>query len=139
MGAIKLFFPLSFFSPRLLSGALQVMVDRKEIKWTIYCLLWGWAQAGSGRHDRSEEQDALLLLFSACVGPMEFFLKLFYVHKNVLLKFHFCLLEKKSVTKEQGNTSIVNDNIIIIPGKTAHIFVVLSLITLNNENRFMGV
>lgn len=55
----------SFFPPGLLSGALAVMVDRKEIKWTIYCLLWGWAQAGRGRRCGPREQDAVLLLFSA--------------------------------------------------------------------------
>lgn len=33
----------------MISGALAVMVDRKEIKWTIYCVLWGWAQAEAGR------------------------------------------------------------------------------------------
>lgn len=41
-GAIKL---LNFFSFLMLSGALAVMVDRKEIKWTIYCILWGWGLA----------------------------------------------------------------------------------------------
>lgn len=37
----------------MLSGALAVMVDRKEIKWTIYCVLWGWAQAEASRMLRS--------------------------------------------------------------------------------------
>lgn len=32
----------------MLSAALAVMVDRKEIKWTIYSLLWGWAHRGRG-------------------------------------------------------------------------------------------
>lgn len=56
-GAIKLvffFLLFFFFSSRLLSGALAVMVDRKEIKRTIYSLLWGWARESC----RLEVQDA---------------------------------------------------------------------------------
>lgn len=33
----------------MLSGALAVMVDRREIKWTIYCILWGWGLAEASR------------------------------------------------------------------------------------------
>lgn len=44
-----------FYSPpsRLLSHALGVMVDRKEIKWTIYCLLRG----GLRQWKREQERD----------------------------------------------------------------------------------
>lgn len=37
----------------MLSGALAVMVDRREIKWTIYCILWGWGLAEASRTLRS--------------------------------------------------------------------------------------
>lgn len=37
----------------MLSGALAVMVDRREIKWTIYCILWGWVLAEASRTLRS--------------------------------------------------------------------------------------
>lgn len=48
--AIKL---LIFFFSLMLSGALAVMVDRREIKWTIYCILWGWGLAEASRTLRS--------------------------------------------------------------------------------------
>ena len=99
-GAIKLF--LLFFLPRLLSGALAVMVDRKEIKWTIYYLLWGWARAGRGRRCGPGEQDALPLLFRACGGlKCNFSLSFKYWEFSLEVAFLSCGRKKSSLVRKE--------------------------------------
>lgn len=83
------------------------MVDRKEIKWTIYCLLRGglrqWKREQE-RHCRPGEQKPLLLLFTAFMGQYHsqqywpFFFHIFY---RLCTFFSLKKWEKKSFCRPE--------------------------------------
>lgn len=78
------------------------MVDRKEIKWTIYYLLWGWARAGRGDRCRPVEQDALPLLFRACGGfKCNFSLGFKYWEFSLEVAFLSCGRKKKFISQKR--------------------------------------